>query len=319
MKHKKIMIDLAVISLAFLLFIIWHRNFIDNKAQTTFSTIKFYEVYLITTDKEYQYWEYMNNGAADMAVATGVNYTWVAPVTRDVNKQIEIIKKAVSDGADAILLATDDPMMLSGVIEDAKASGVKVIYVDSPANEEAIITLASDNYEAGVLAGQTLLSLLDSNGITSGSIGIVSYASKVNTQLREKGFRETLANDSRFTVLETRNTVTGDPQASQEAAERIIDENKDLVAIFGTNEGSSVGVGNAIKANGNQYIGIGVDRTDVTMELLSEGSLKAIIEQNPYTMGYLGMAEAVAALLGKDTGPEYINTGISVVRDNQGR
>ena len=49
------------------------------------------------------------------------------------------------------------------------------------------------------------------------------------------------------------------------------------------------------------------------MQLLNDGNLKAIINQNPYTMGYLGMAEAVAAILGKDTGPEYINTGVSVV------
>lgn len=319
MKLKKFIIDIAVILLAFMLFIIWHQNFIDNKVQTTFSTIKFYEVYLITTDKEYQYWDYVNKGAADMAAATGVSYTWEAPVTRDVNKQIEIIRKAVNDGVDALLIAADDPKMLSGVLEDAKASGVKVIYVDSPAYEEAITTLATDNYEAGVQAGQTLLSLLDSNGITSGSIGIVSYASKVNTELREKGFREALSKDPRFTVLETAYTLSGKPEEAQEAAQRIIDENMDLVAIFGTNEGTSEGVGYAIKENDNKYIGVGFDRTDVMLELLREGSMKAIIEQNPYTMGYLGMAEAVAAILGKDTGPQYINTGVSVIRDYQGR
>lgn len=36
--------------------------------------------------------------------------------------------------------------------------------------------------------------------------------------------------------------------------------------------------------------------------------------QNSYTMGFLGMAEAVAAILEKDTGPIYINTGISVLK-----
>jgi len=35
--------------------------------------------------------------------------------------------------------------------------------------------------------------------------------------------------------------------------------------------------------------------------------------QNPFTMGYLGMAEAVAALRGFDTGPQLINTGVTVV------
>jgi ribose transport system substrate-binding protein len=37
------------------------------------------------------------------------------------------------------------------------------------------------------------------------------------------------------------------------------------------------------------------------------------IAQNPYTMGYLGMAEALAALKGYDTGPQFINTGVSII------
>jgi len=114
-------------------------------------------------------------------------------------------------------------------------------------------------------------------------------------------------------------TERGDAKEAQLASEKMIMENEDLVALFGTNEGTSIGVGNAIKANNNRYIGIGFDQTDAMMELLKEGSIKAIIAQNPYTMGYLGVAEAVAALLGKDTGPDYINTGSSVIRNKEGR
>lgn len=313
MNVKKVIIDIAVISLAFLLFVIWHQTFIDNKAQTTFENLQYYKVYLITTDKEYQYWDFINQGAADMAEAIGINYIWEAPAVRDVKKQIEIINKAVDEGAKALLVAADDPLKISSVIEDAKAKGVKVIYVDSPAYEEAVITLATDNYDAGVKAGKTLISILDSMGINQGSIGIIGYAGKANTQLREEGFRDTLIKDNRFRVLETVNTARGDPEEAQEAAEGLIKENEDLVALFGTNEGTSEGVGLAIKANNNRYIGIGFDKTAAMTKLLEGGSLKAIINQNPYTMGYLGMAEAVAAILGHDTGPDYINTGVSVI------
>jgi ribose transport system substrate-binding protein len=316
MKVRKIIIDIVVIIIALLLFIIWHQRYIEDDAQMTISRVKFYEVYLITTDKEYQYWDYINQGAADMAAAVGINYTWDAPEERDVNKQIDIINRAVEVGADALLIAADDPKRMSSVIEDAKAKGVKVIYVDSPAFEEAVTTLATDNYEAGVRAGETMISILDDMGITQGSIGIVGFAGKANTELRESGFRDALAKDARFNVLETINTEQGDAIEAQEAAERLIKDNEDLVALFGTNEGTSVGVGNAIKDNGNRFVGVGFDQTDVMMELLREGSLQAIIDQNPYTMGYLGMAEAVAALLGKDTGPEYINTGVSVIRND---
>ncbi|HWT74471.1 MAG TPA: substrate-binding domain-containing protein [Mobilitalea sp.] len=312
MKPKRMIINVLVITLAFLIFTIWYQNNIVKMEQTTASSLKHYKVYLITTDKQYQYWEFLNKGASDMAAALGVTYFWDAPTERNTDKQIAVINKAVDSGADALLVAADDPKFISGVIEDAKARGVKVIYVDSPANEEAIITLATDNYEAGTVAGQTMLSYLDKMGVNSGPIGIVSIRNKHNSELRELGFRNIINADGRFTILDTVYT-NGDPYVAQGQAERLINNNKDLVGLYGTNEGTSQGVGSAIKASNTNIVGIGYDKTDKMTELLKGGDLKAIINQNPYTMGYLGMAQAVAALLGKDTGPPYINTGIAVI------
>jgi ribose transport system substrate-binding protein len=76
----------------------------------------------------------------------------------------------------------------------------------------------------------------------------------------------------------------------------------------------SEGIGNAIKADNNRIIGIGFDKSDKLLQLYNEGSLKALMVQNSYTMGYLGLAEAIAAITGNDTGPSYFNTGISVLR-----
>lgn len=310
--NKRILLNIAVISSAFLLFAFWYRNEMKVMVQTASSTIKFYKVYLITTDKEYQYWEILNQGASDMANAIGVQYIWDAPKKRDVDQQIQVITRAVESGADALLIAADDPKEVSGVVEDAKARGVKVIYVDSPAIEEAITALATDNYKAGVIAGETMLAKLQERQITSGSIGIVSIGEKVNTALREKGFRDALSKNPNFIVLDPINT-NGDPDVAQLAAEQIIQNNSDLVGLYGTNEGTSIGVGNANKANDNRFVSIGYDKTDIMVQLVKDGSLQAIIVQNPYTMGYLGVSEAVAAILGKSTGPSFIDTGVSVL------
>ncbi|MHB8129534.1 MAG: substrate-binding domain-containing protein [Mobilitalea sp.] len=313
MKSNKRMIDIAVITLAFLLFIIWHRYSVENAVQTTVSNIKNNKVYLITTDWGYEFYDNMNKGAADMADFAGIEYVWDAPAVRNTGQQIEIINKAVTNGADALLVSADDPMGVSGAIENAKARGVKIIYVDSPAYEEAITTLATDNYKAGVVAGQTMISILDEMEIDSGSIGIINVAAKENTKLRETGFRDTLAQDGRFNVLETiYMEAAAIPEDTQIAAQRMMNENEDLVALFGASERTSIGIGNAIKANDNKYVGVGFDKTQVMTQLLQDGNLQAIIDQNPYTMGYLGMAEAIAAILGKNTGPKFINTGVTV-------
>ncbi|MDF2486343.1 MAG: periplasmic binding protein/LacI transcriptional regulator [Herbinix sp.] len=314
MRLKKIMIDIIVISLALLLFIVWYQNYMNNSTQTTtFPESKNIEVYLITTDKGFQYWGIMNQGAADMSALMGVNYVWEAPAQRSTAEQIELINKAVEQGADALLVAADEPAAISSAIKDAKEKGVKIIYVDSPAYEESITTLSTDDYQAGVKAAQTMITILEDKGKLSGSVGIINLAAKANTKLREDGFRKTLEEDGRFNILDTVYIERDEIEESQNAAERMMEEHEDLVALFGASERTSIGVGSAIKASGNQYVGVGFDKTEMMMRLLSDRNLNAIIAQNPYTMGYLGVAEAVAAVNGEDTGPEYINTGVSVL------
>ena len=100
---------------------------------------------------------------------------------------------------------------------------------------------------------------------------------------------------------------------SQQIAQSFLADYPNMVGIFATNEGSTVGLGNAIKENNSKAIGIGFDSSDIILKLLAGGNLKSIIVQNPFTMGYLGMAEAIAALRGLETGPDVLNTGVSVL------
>ncbi len=314
MSLKKILFDLTVIALAFLLFVFWYQKTIHQNVQTsTTQNNRDLDVYLITTDRGYQYWGILNQGAADMAALMGVNYVWQSPDDRSTEKQIELINNAVEQGAEALIVAADDPGMLTAAIEAAKEKGVKIIYVDSPPYNEAIVTLSTDNYKAGVKAAQTMLTIFDDTGKVNGSIGIINLAEKANTRFREEGFRDTIEKDNRFKLLETAYVEQDNPEASQREAERLMRENEDLVGLFGTSEGTSIGVGNAIKESGNLYTGVGFDKTDAMLRLLRDKNLNAIIAQNPYTMGYLGMAQAVAAVNGEDTGPEYIDTGVSVL------
>lgn len=315
MKHKKIIINLLVILAAFVLFIWWYER---QKNAELFATLPTslqnnFKIYLITKEKNVEFWEVMNQGAADMSDLLGMQYIWDAPETLDTDEQIRILNNAVNSGADAILLAANDADRLAEPVRVAKEKGVKIIYVDSPAKEEAITILATNNYEAGRIAGENMLDELEFAGIQLGEIGIVSVSLTNQTTLqREQGFQDVIKTDGRFTLLDTVYTL-GNPIESQKAAENIIKQNPKLVGLFGTNQGSSEGVGSAIKEDNNRIIGIGFDQSKLNLELLNDNSFKAIINQNPYTMGYLGTAQAFAALMGYDTGPPYMNTGVSVL------
>jgi len=314
MKIKRIIFNIAIVAIAFVFFILWYEK-VEKHTISTSSPLKHkYKIYLITTDKEYEYWNFINNGASDMARLAGVEYVWDAPARRNTEQQIEVLRNAVNNGADAILIAVNDPRKLSGPIEDAKARGVSFVYVDSPANEEAVTTLATNNLAAGQIAGASMLEELKSQGIETGELGIIGVTTDYDiTMARERGFREVIEKDGKFKILDT-VYQNGDPMASQLAAEQLIKENKNLVGLFGTNEGSTEGVGNAIKNTNSKLIGIGFDKTKANYQLYKDGFLTTLVVQNPYTMGYLGVAEAVAALNGYETGTDYINTGVNLLK-----
>ena len=271
-----------------------------------------YKIYLITMEKSSQFSNTLNSGVSDMSKLTGIPYIWVAPAQRDADEQIKAIENAISSGANAIMLAAIDGIKESRAVEDAKALGVKMIYVDSPTSEPAIITLATDNYSAGVTAGQTMISFLNDLGKKSGTIGMISVTPQTPTTiLREAGFLDTMRDDGRFTILKTKYSGNNRVLA-QWYAQAFLSEYLDIVGIYATNEITTFGVGNAIKNSQKEIVGIGFDINKAIQDFLDEGYLKAVMIQNPYTMGYLGMAQTIAALKGYDTGPTFLNTGITV-------
>ncbi|HEX3021745.1 MAG TPA: substrate-binding domain-containing protein, partial [Lachnospiraceae bacterium] len=96
-------------------------------------------------------------------------------------------------------------------------------------------------------------------------------------------------------------------------AKEFLDSHKDLVGLFATHEEATIGLGNAIKESNRMVVGVGFDLTKTIQQMLREGYLLAVLVQNPNTQGYLGMAQAFAAVKGFATGPTFIDTGVSVV------
>lgn len=276
---------------------------------------KAYKIALITMDSIDQHWVTMNEGAQAEAKKAGVTVDFMSPDTKDDAKQIEYVNNAVAGGYDAIMVAANGPDAITGALKDAVSAGIKIVYVDSPANFEAEATFSTDNKAAGETAGEQMLKALTDKGVTSGDIGIVNVNASTQTAVdREAGFREAFAG-SAFNILETQY-CDGDASKAQSIAENYITQG--VVGIYGTNEGSSTGVGNAIKASGNSdIIGVGFDKSDTIKGLIKDGYLLCAMAQNPDVMGKEGVQACIKALNGEKLGGAVTDTGVSVLtKDN---
>lgn len=269
------------------------------------------KIALITMDSIDQHWVTLNEGAQKAAGELGVTVSFMSPNTKDDAQQIECVNNAVAGGYQAIVVAANGPDAISSALKEASDAGVKIIYVDSPANVDAEATFSTDNEAAGKTAGLEMIKALETAGITSGKIGIVNVnAANDSTVKRENGFRSAFEGKG-YELMETQYGE-GDAAKSQTIAENYITQG--VVGIFGCNEGSTTGTGNAIKASGkSDIVGVGFDKSDAIMNLINDGHLLCTMAQNPDIMGYEGVKAAVAALEGEALGGTVTDTGVSVI------
>jgi ribose transport system substrate-binding protein len=96
--------------------------------------------------------------------------------------------------------------------------------------------------------------------------------------------------------------------------EDILTAQKNLSGIFAANEAGAIGVAQALKSK--NMVGkvkvVGFDAAENEIEELKSGVINALIVQDPYKMGYLGVKSAVDAKNGK-TIEKKIDTGVYII------
>lgn len=278
-----------------------------------------YLFYFVAMDSVSQYWQNMYEGAREAADEIGgVRVEFMSPEKKDDAMQIEMINNAIANGAQLILLAANGPDVLVSTIKRATDQGVKFVYVDSPANFDAVATVCTDNFSGGKKIGELALKELQARGITSGKIGIVGVAPAItSTVSREEGFREAF-DGTDFTFITTQFCNSDVAQAKDIADGYLVEG---AVCLFGTNDNSANGVGASLRANDAQdrVIGFGFDTNDAIQEYLRRGILVGTAVQNERFMCAEGVRIGVKAMRGEPIEKTFIDSGVEIVRGASAR
>jgi ribose transport system substrate-binding protein len=102
----------------------------------------------------------------------------------------------------------------------------------------------------------------------------------------------------------------GDQLKSTDAAKAIIQAHPNLKGMFGSNEGSAIGVVNAIKElkKEGKLVIIGYDSGKAQIDAVRSGTMAGAITQNPIGIGYEAVKAAVQAVKGEKVA-KTIDTG----------
>lgn len=270
---------------------------------------------VITKAVNSDFWHNVNNGVLSAATEYNVAVTFEGPENEeDYNAQNALIEAAVKNGADAIVLSAIDYNNSVDTVNAAVREGVKVVTIDSDVNSDAVsLFIGTDNIAAGKEAGKAAV-----DGFSADSeiiIGLVNYnANTDNGNQREKGFREYIGTVSNARIAAS-VTAESNEESATAAAERLLRQNPRINVIVGFNEWMTLGVGNAVKNLGlsKKVRSVGFDSNLISVGMLETGEMDALIVQNPFAIGYLGVEKAAALISGESLPSGEIYTDVTKV------
>ena len=275
-------------------------------------------VALVAKSTQTEFWLSVFAGAEAAATEYNLKLTITGPETEeDYEAQNRMVADAVAAGAEALVFSAIDYENNASAIDDAARVGVKIVAIDSSVASEMVSTyIGTDNYAAGRMAAQAALERVEGEL----TVGIVNYdISSANGQEREHGAVDLLQESGRAEVAAVINTLAEAGQAKEDT-EAMLAEHPEINVLLAFNEPTSVGAAEAVSALGlsESVFLVGFDSNVVTVDGLQEGSVDALVGQNPYAMGYLGVESAYKLLAGQgDSLDKTVDTSTQVVdREN---
>ena len=204
--------------------------------------------------------------------------------------QIKAIRSFIAYRVDVIAFAPIVEDGWTNVLNEAREAGIPVLCTDRFISEEdaglIVGFIGSDFYEEGRRAGEFMLKKADQLG--RDRLRIVEITGTMDsTPMRQRaiGFRETIQNDTRLTIVES---VSGDFLRSKgkECMTQILAERgRDIDVLYSHNDAMTLGAMEAIEAAdlvpGKDIVIITVDGEQGAIDLLKKGKINCVVECTP--------------------------------------
>lgn len=270
---------------------------------------------LVVMSTNSEYWITLKDGAQEIVDSVGGKLVFTGPAdNNDVSGQVALVENLIISKVDAILLTPLDSDSLVAPVEKAMKAGIPVIIIDSAVNTDNYTSfIATDNINGGKIAMQNLIDAIGGNG----KVAVINALAGIpSNDARGIGAIDFAKSNKEITILPQQHCL--DQAAAMTTAENLITGNPDLKGIFATFNRGAIGTAQAIKNKGksNQIKIVAFDADPDEIKYLEEGIIDALIVQQPYEMGKLGIEYAIKAINGEEV-PKLVTPDVVVAtKDN---
>lgn len=268
-------------------------------------------VAIVSKGFQHQFWQSVKDGAEEQGEKMGAKVTFEGPATEsDVEDQITMLRNAISRQPDAIGFAALDSRAAQGLLQQADSQGIPIIAFDSGVDSDIpLTTAATNNKKAAAEAAEHMAELIGHEG----KVGMVIHDQTSGSgQDRRDGFMEWMKENAPDVQLLEPQYGEGDQNKSANITKNLLTSNPEIAGIYGSNEGSAIGVIKGVKESGmgGEVTIVGFDSGQAQIDAIKDGIEDGAITQDPIGIGQKVVEAAMKAINGKgDELEEQIDTG----------
>jgi ribose transport system substrate-binding protein len=264
---------------------------------------------IVSKGFQHQFWQAVKKGAEEKATELNVTVNFEGPENESqVDKQMEMLQAELDKHPAAVCFAALDSKAAVPLLQKFKDQNIPVIGFDSGVDSDIpVTTAATDNLKAAGTAADKLGDLIGGKG----KVGLIVHDQTSRTGIdRRDGFVKEI--QAKFPDIQIIGPQYGggDQLKSTDLAKAMIQGNPDIKGFFGANEGSAIGVINAVKElnKSGSIAVVGYDSGQAQIDAINNGLMAGAITQNPIGIGQQCVDAAVKAIAG-ETLPKNIDTG----------
>lgn len=312
--YRLLLTGIVLCILAFTVF--WGNEW--NKASTNSSREPYrIEAIFKSYNRPPAFWTFVGDGILAAQKEFGVSCNITAPLDEsDIDMQIKLMEEAIARQPDAIILAAADYERLAPMCRKAAAAGIVLLTVDSDVDFTGRAAfVGTDNVEIG----RKLALLMNEQIGDKAPFGVMSHVEGTATATdRLAGLMQATKNSAQRMV--GFDYCEGSEQLSKERTIKMLKEHPQIRCIVGLNESSALGVANALQELGlaGQVRLVVCDSSEKQVQFLENGTIQACVVQNPFSMGYLSVVNAIKLLERQKVEPVIHTDSVIVRKENLG-
>lgn len=262
------------------------------------------------------FYEALSCGAEAKAGELGLNLDVTAPSTFAADAQIPVVNAVTASRPAAAAVVPTDAQALIPPLQQLTQSGTKLITVDQTLADPGVAEaqVVTDNLAGGAMAADEVNRL--TNG--TGKVLVITQPPGSTAQdQRTQGFADAL---TRFPNLEYLGAQyqSNDPAKAAQIVTATLAAHPDLAAIFVTNDQGAIGTVTGLQqanAIGRVKV-VAYDAATAEVNALKNGSIQALIAQNPTEQGEVAVQTLKSLIDGEQVEPT-INTELVTIREGE--